>query len=181
MTHYRIQKISMSEPNNPNEPKDGKHVLTMNVDPNTPEGQLLASMLFGLYDDGVPVSPEVVSNLHKAPSKYVNRWDTKTKKGTRHVRFGLGFSHSVWDPYKGNPGIAFRRNEKRLRAEIYPSYVEEAAQAWIAKDQDDLEAFFNARARLIIVAEAAGIESEDVAMNDLRAAVQRIREAQRAA
>lgn len=181
MTHYRIQKISMSDPKNPYEPKDGEHVLTMNVDPNTPEGQFLASMLFGLYDEGVTVSPDVLRKLHKAPSKYVNRWDTETKKSTRHVRFGLGFSYSVWDPYKGTPGGAFLQNEQRLRAEIYPRYVEQAAQAWIAIDQGDLEAFLNARARLLIVAEAAGVESEAVAMDDLKAAVQRKREAQRAA
>lgn len=174
-------KIIMHDPNNPYEPTDGEQVITKNVDPNTPEGQLLASVLFGLYDDGVSISPGVLGNLHKAPSKYINRWDTDTKKITRHVRFGLGFSHSVWDPYKGTPGEAFLQNEHRLRAEIYPRYVEEAAQAWIAKDQSDFEAFVNARARLLIVAEAAGVESEAVAMNDLRAAVQQIREAQKAA
>lgn len=178
MNQNRVQKITLHNPNNPHEPNDGERVLTMHVDPNTPEGMLIASMLFGLHDEGVSVSPEVLSKLHKAPSKYVNRWDTETKKSTRHVRFCLGFSHSVWDPYKGTPGKQFLENEHRLRTEIYPRYVEEASQVWTAKDPNDLEAFINARARLLVVAEAAGVESEAVALDDLRAAVQRIREAQ---
>lgn len=171
-------RITAHNSNNPYEPKDGERGLTVHVDPNTPEGQLIASILFGLYDDGVDVAPEVLRNLHKAPSKYVNRWDTDNGTVTRHVRFGLGFNHSVWDPYKGTPGKAFLKNEQRLRAEIYPRSVEEAAQAWIAKDPNDLEAFVNARARLLVVAEAAGVESEAVAIDALRAAVQRIRGAQ---
>lgn len=178
MTHYRIQKITMHDPHNPYEPNDDERVLTMHVNPNTPEGMLIGSMLFGIYDEGVSVSPEVLRNLHKAPSKYVNRWDTDNKTSARHVRFGLGFSYSGWDPYKGIPGKAFLQNERQLRTEIYPRYVNEAAQAWIAKDLNDLEAFVNARARLLVVAEAAGLESGAVAMDDLRAAVQRIREAQ---
>lgn len=178
MNHYKIQKITMADPKHPYEPKDGERGLNVHVDPNTPEGQLIASMLFGLYDEGVSVSPEVLNKLHKAPSKYVNCWHTDTKGNTRHVRFGLGFTHSVWDQYKGTPGRQFLQNEHKLRAEIYPRYVEEAAQAWITKDPNDLEAFVNARARLLLVAEAAGVESEAVAMDDLRAAVQRLRESQ---
>lgn len=185
MTHYRIQKIIMHDPHNPYEPNDDEHVLTMHVDPKTPEGMLISSMLFGMHDDGVAVAPEVLRKLHKSPSKYVNRWDTETKKTTRNVRFGLGFSYSVWDPYKGTPSEAFLRNEKALRAEIYPRYVEEAAQAWIAINRDDpdkmLETYLNIRARLLVVAEAAGVESEAVAMDDLNAAVNRIRDAQKAA
>ena len=178
MNQTRVQKITLHNPNRPYEPKDGEQVLTMHVNPKTPEGQLIASLLFGLYDEGVSVSPEVLRKLHKAPSKYVNRWDTCSGTCTRHVRFGLGFSHSVWDPYKDTPGKQFLENEHRLRTEIYPRYVEEAAQVWTAKDPNDLEAFISARARLLVVVEAAGVESEAVAMDDLRAAVQRIREAQ---
>lgn len=178
MTHYRIQKITMHDPHNPYEPNYDERVLTMHVDPNTPEGMLIGSMLFGLYDEGVSVSPEVLRNLHKAPSKYVNRWDTDTRERARTVRFGLGFSHSVWDPYKGTPCEAFLENEKVLREEIYPRFVEEAALTWTSTDPTDLEAFVNARARLLVVAEAAGVKSEAVAMNDLKATVQQIREAQ---
>ena len=171
-------KITMHDPHSPYEPKDRERVLTMHIDPNSPSGQLIVSVLFGLYDEGVSVSPEVLSKLHKAPSKYINRWDTDSHTSTRHVRFGLGFSYSGWDPYKGIPSKAFLKNEHRLRAEIYPRYVEEAALAWIAKDPNNLEAFVNARARLLVVAEAAGVEAKAVAIDDLRAAVQRIREAQ---
>lgn len=195
MAHYRVQKITLSDPNNPYEPKDRERVLTMHVDPNTPEGQLIASMLFGMDDDGADVDPAVLDRLYDSPCRYTQHWNPVTKKPYIRERYKTNATGWVTHPAKVKSSAAFRNgssfphltrernqqfleNERVLRAEIYPRYVEEAAQAWIAKDRNDLEAFVNARARLLVVAEAAGIENEAVAIDGLRAAVQRIRDAQ---
>lgn len=188
-------KIIMHDPRNPYEPKDGKHVLTMHVDPNTPEGQLIASMLFSMDDDGEDVATELLGELYDSACRYTQHWNQVTKKPYIRERYKTNAPGWVTHPAKIKHSTAFRNgspfphlarernqqfleNEKVLREEIYPRFVEEAAQTWIAKDLNELEAFVNARARMLVVAEAAGVESEAKAMDDLRAAVKRIRKSQ---
>lgn len=194
---YRIKAITLHDPNHPYEPKDGEKVIEHYIDPNTPEGLIVSSMLFGLHDDnGAILDPEVLERLYDSPLSYTQHWNPVTKRPYIRERY-----ESTWVTYsakaKRTPAFKngapfpwltrernrqFLENDRRAREEIYPVFVEAAARAWIDAHQvasdAKLETFLRARDLMLVIAEAAGVESEALAMADLRESVRQIREAQ---
>jgi hypothetical protein len=195
----RIKAITLHDPNHPYEPKDGEQVIEHYVDPNTPEGFIVSSMLFGLHgDDGAILDSELLDRLLEK-SRHTQHWNPVTKRPYIRERY-----KSKWVTYpaktKRTPAFKngapfpwltrdrnrqFLENDRRAREEIYPVFVDAAARAWIDAHQvasdAKLETFLRARDLMLVIAEAAGVKSEAVAMADLREAVRLIREAQRPA
>lgn len=191
---YRIKAITLHDQKHPYEPKDGEQVIVHHVDPNTPEGFIVSSMLFGLDDAESILAPELLDRLLET-SRHTQHWNPVTKRPYIRERYK---SEWVTYPAKAKRTSAFKNgapfpwltrernrqfleNDRRAREVIYPVFVEAAARAWTDSNTDDpdamLETFLRARDLMLIIAEAAGVESEALAMADLREAVRLIREA----
>lgn len=191
---YRIKEIALHDPNHPYDPKDGEQVIVHKIDPNTPEGFIVSSMLFGMQDDdGAIIDPALLEKLFET-SRHTQHWNPVTKKPYIRERY-----KSEWVTYPGKvkrskafikdgtplPWTSrernrqFLENERRAREEIYPKFVEAAARSWTDSNPDDsdpqLQTFRRARDLMLVVAEAAGVESEAIAMADLHKAVSLIR------